>query len=387
MSERCVLLQVIPHDHPEEALANLGELEQLVATYGGKVMERVTQHRPHPDPNTYIGRGKLEWLKEYVKDEEIDIVILNAVAKTSQLFRLEKALWEVNTQIQVWDKVDLILHIFEQHAQTTEAKLQIELARIQQRGARIYGLGGTVLSRQGGGIGTRGLGETNIEIERRHMKQRVQFLKKELKKRAKNQSQRIQDRQNRGVFTTALVGYTSAGKTTLFNALTNKQKTTHQGLFTTLDSVVGKVKFAKTPPVLVSDTIGFIEDLPPALVEAFRSTLQESLQARALLHVVDAASPKRDDKIAVVENILQELGVEVIPILVLNKIDLLSEDDQLQLEKQYADRQHFLVSAQTGAGIKKLKDWLQTSSLDTLQPLLNSEEKSETETAAEHEDR
>src|SRR5690606_23113911 len=146
MMAQFLLLQVItPHDHQDIAIENMAELEQLVHTYGGEVVEKSSQHRVHPHPGTFVGGGKVEWLKQTVKDKEIDVVVLNAIAKSSQLFRLEKALWEVNTQIKVWDKVDLILHIFDQHATTTEAKLQIELARIQHAGPRIYGLGGTVL--------------------------------------------------------------------------------------------------------------------------------------------------------------------------------------------------------------------------------------------------
>lgn len=365
MSERFLLLQVIdPHVRQADALIQMQELEQLVTTYGGKVIEKATQQRPHPHPSTYIGSGKVEWLLQTVKDQEIDVVVLNDVAKSSQLFRLEKKLWEVNTRIQVWDKVDLILHIFDQHAHTTEAKLQIELARIQHTGPRMYGLGGTVLSRQGGGIGTRGLGETNIEIERRNMKKRIQQLEDQLQKRSRVQKDRIAKRGQKGVYTCALVGYTSAGKTTLFNALTNKHKQTNASLFTTLDSVVGKIRFARTPPILVSDTIGFIEDLPPALIRAFRSTLQESLQAKLLLHVIDAASEQRAQKINVVEEILQEMEVATTPLLILNKIDLLSLAERQSLREMYADRQHFFVSAVTGEGLPELKSYLQSWTME-----------------------
>lgn len=360
--ERFLLLQVADSRERGEHIEAMPELEQLVATFGGQVLLKETQYRQHPDPSTYIGSGKVEWLKKNVEAHEIDVVVLNDVAKSSQLFRLEKELWEVFKNIEVWDKVDLILHIFEQHAKTTEAKLQIELAKIQHGGPRIYGLGGTVLSRQGGGIGTRGLGETNIEIERRHMKKRTQQIKKELQKRAKQQKNRIAKRGTQGVFTTALVGYTSAGKTTLFNELTNKEKQTDAGLFTTLDSIVGKVKFARTPPVLVSDTIGFIEDLPPQLVKAFSSTLQESMQAKVLLHILDASDPRLATKLEVVEDILQELDISEPPILVFNKIDLLTTQQQAKLQQKYQDREHFLVSAKTGEGIPKLKYFLKQGS-------------------------
>lgn len=358
MGNRCVLLQVIsPHYHTEMALSEMNELEQLVTTYGGKIIEKAIQHRVSPHSSTYIGPGKVEWLLDQVKAKEIDVVILNDVVNSGQLFRLEKELWKVNTAIAVWDRVDLILQIFDLHASTTEAKLQIELARIQHLGPRIYGLGGTVLSRQGGGIGTRGLGETNTERERRLIKKRTQQIKKQLALRGKNQQSRIKQRAQKGMKTVALVGYTSAGKTTLFNALTNKKKQTDQGLFTTLDSVVGKLKITEAMPgVLISDTIGFIENLPTFLIDAFRSTLQESLEAQLLFHVVDASDAKVTQKVEVVDQILAELGVATTPVVVFNKIDLITSKKQQQLKKTFSEREILFVSAKTGVGVAEAKD-------------------------------
>lgn len=358
MGNRCLLLQVVtPHFHRDEVLQEMRELEQLVETFGGKIIDKSVQHKVHPHPDTYIGPGKVKWLIEEVKKNDIDIVILNDVVKTGQLFRLEKELWSVNTAIAVWDRVDLILKIFEQHATTTEAKLQIELARIQHLGPRIYGLGGTVLSRQGGGIGTRGMGETNLEKERRTIKKRTQQIKKQLTQRAKSLENKRDQRRLKGMQTVALVGYTSAGKTTLFNTLTSKERTTHSGLFTTLDSVVGKLKITEAMPgVLISDTIGFIDKLPTFLIEAFRSTLEESLEAKLLLHVVDAADSKVNEKIATVDTILQELGVENPARLVFNKIDVLRDTAIIKLEEKFADRQPIFLSAKTKDGIPALKD-------------------------------
>lgn len=357
MNQRFLLLQVIdPHYHQDVAVQNMTELVQLVTTYGGDIIEKTIQHRVNPNPDTYIGKGKLEWLIETVKQKKIDVVVINAIVKSGQLFRLEKTLWKVNTKIAVWDRIDLILNIFDQHATTTEAKLQIELAAIQHKGPRIYGLGGTELSRQGGGIGTRGLGETNIERERRLIKKRTQQIRAELKQRSKVQQTRIKQRQQKGINTVALVGYTSAGKTSLFNALTSKKKQAHQGLFTTLDSVVGKIKLTRyAPTVLVSDTIGFIDDLPPFLIEAFRSTLMESIEARILLHVVDAADDRAAEKIEIVEQIVTDLGVKVPPLLVFNKIDIVTQDRIERLKNKYSDREVYFVSAETGDGIGELK--------------------------------
>ena len=239
---RFILLEVItPHYHQDLAIENMEELELLVDTFGGEIVARSVQHRPHPHPSTYIGPGKLLWLQQTVKLLNADVVVLNSIVNSGQLFRLEKAIWEVNTRIQVWDRVDLILNIFDQHATSLEAKLQIEFARIHHLGPRIYGLGATVFSRQGGGIGTRGLGETNIERERRKIKDRKQVISKRLRQLASEREDVISKRKREGIHTTALVGYTSAGKTTLFNTLTAKNKETNASLFTALDTVIAKL--------------------------------------------------------------------------------------------------------------------------------------------------
>lgn len=361
MSLRFVVLQIVPPNVPQaDALKDMREAELLVQTFGGIVIDKSIQHRFNPNPSMYIGKGKVEWLKAVVKEQKIDVVVLNALVNSGQLFRLEKELWEVNTQIQVWDRVDLILNIFDQHAASTEAKLQIQLARIQHRGPRIYGLGKTRLSRQGGGIGTRGLGETNIEIEKRTIKKVRQGLQKQLKELAKKQENRMYERKKLGINTVAIIGYTSAGKTTLFNALTGKSKKMDQSLFTTLDSVVGKFKIPEyDPTILISDTIGFIEDLPPFLIEAFRSTLLESLAAKVLLHVVDASDPKVAEKIEVVNQILQQLAVQKKPVLVFNKIDLLDEITLKTLQEKYKDTTALFLSAKNKIGIDPLKKVIQ----------------------------
>lgn len=361
---RCVLLQVVnphlTHEDPELVVKNLTELKLLVDTVGAEVVETTTQHRVKPHPATFIGGGKVEWLKQVVKEQAIDVVILNQVAKSGQIFRLEQILWEVNTKIQVWDRVDLILNIFDLHANTKQAKLQIELARIEHLGPRIYGLGGTVLSKQGGGIGGKGQGESNIELEKRKMKRQKQLIRKELELLNQGTLERIQERTERGSKTVALVGYTSAGKSTLFNTLTGKDRQTDQSLFTTLDSVTGRVKLVDyTKNILVSDTIGFIDDLPPNLVQAFRSTLQESLEADVVLHVLDAADPFLLSKFTVVEDILRDLGVEQTPVLIFNKMDLLTPEQQTTILAQFPDREAIFVSAKTQQNINILKERLE----------------------------
>lgn len=341
---RFLIVQVIPKQTKKNEIeTDLKETEQLINTYGGVVVNTMIQRLNHPNPNFYIGAGKVEELKEFCDKEEIDVVVVNGLVKSGQLFRIEKELWNVSTHIMVWDRIDLILNIFEQHAKTVEAKLQIKLARATHMGPRIYGLGKTELSRQGGGVGTRGKGETNIEFERRQIKVDQQKIKKELKKLIKQKHNRLQKRNQLGIGPVALIGYTSAGKTTLFNTLTGKEKEMNQGLFTTLDTVVGKMKSPNfDQPILVSDTIGFISNLPPVLIESFKSTLLESLEAKLLLHVVDASDPDIIDKIIVVENILRNLKANRPMVLVLNKIDLLNKEELEIVETKVTD--HFVDS-------------------------------------------
>lgn len=358
-----LLLKIIdPHYHQDIALKNMTELEQLIHTFGGIVVEKAIQHRITPNPDIYIGSGKLEWVKQTIKEKNIEVVVLGDIVNSGQLFRLEKSLWSVSTKISVWDKVDLLLNIFDLHATSVEAKLQIELARIQHLGPRTYGLGGTVLSRQGGGIGTRGIGETNIERERRSAKKRMQKIKKELESRAKNREMLIKRRKDVGVKTVALVGYTSAGKTSLFNLLTRRNKTMSPDLFTTLDTVVGKIRPQDIIlPLVVSDTIGFIEDLPPFLLNAFRTTLAEALNADVILHVIDASDPFRERKIRMVDEILDELAVHVDPFLVFNKIDITSTEELQRAKELYEGPQTFFVSAKTGDGVEFLKQTITNS--------------------------
>lgn len=355
---RFLIIQVIPRQsNPDEVETKLQETEQLIDTFGGTIVKKMLQQKDHPDPNSYVGAGKLEELKQWCDAEAIDVVVVNGLVKSGQLFRIEKELWEVSSKIMVWDRIDLILNIFEQHATTAESKLQIKLARATHMGPRIYGLGKTELSRQGGGVGTRGKGETNIEFERRKIKVSQQKIKQELKKILKQKQNRLQKRNELGIGPVALIGYTSAGKTTLFNALTNKEKEINKGLFTTLDTVVGKLKSAKFErPILVSDTIGFISNLPPVLIESFKSTLLESLEAKLLLHVVDVSDPNMLDKIKVVEDILKNLHADQPTILVLNKADLVSAEQLQAIQKKLSTKPlpSLAISASGGSNLDKL---------------------------------
>lgn len=355
--KRFAILQVITtHYHRHDALSNMVEIEQLIDTFGGVVVHKDIQHKVHPHRSTYVGPGKVELLQTLVKSLQIDCVVINDIIKSSQIFRLEKSLWDVNHLIQVWDRVDLILNIFERHAASTEAKVQIELARIEHQGPRLYGLGKDRLSRQGGGIGTRGLGETNIERERRLIKNRQAQLKRQLKKLASQKHLQMRQRRAEGLGPVALIGYTSAGKTSLFNRLTGKRKATNKNLFTTLDTVVGKMKTSdESLPVVVSDTIGFIRDLPPQLINAFKSTLFESLEAELILHIIDASDDQMLEKIEVVNQILADLAIEQPQLLVFNKLDRLILSRRRQIKRNFATKSYIYVSAHTGDGLDILK--------------------------------
>jgi len=269
--------------------------------------------------------------------------------------------------VQVWDRIDLILKIFAKHAHTAEAKLQITLASIQHMGPRIYRMG-MDLSQQGGGIGTRGAGETNTEKMRRHLAAQADTIRKKLEHFARVRETHRKGRERAGMRTAAIVGYTNAGKSSLLNALTRKGAYVADELFATLDTRVGKLRLggaAGGVDILLSDTIGFIQDLPPSLVAAFRSTLEEAVHADLLLHVVDASDPRADEKVAVVEDILCQLGAMGVPRLrVWNKTDAAGAPRVASLRKSLLGRgvragaeplPSFYVSARSGEGLEELK--------------------------------
>jgi GTP-binding protein HflX len=346
-----------------EAEKKLLELVSLVDTYGGANVVQIIQRRANPDAHTYIGRGKAEELVEIVKRERIEVVVLNDIVKPGQLFNLTKMLWKVNPQIEVWDRVDLIINIFDKHARTSEAKLQIKLAKMRHMGPRIYGLGGTVLSRQGGGIGTKGIGETNTELMKRHWREEMRKVQEEISKQNTLRQRQMDRRKDMGFKTISIVGYTNAGKTTLFNRLTKKDKKAANELFATLDSNVGNLYMEfERKGLLVSDTIGFIQNLPPTLIDAFKSTLMESIYSDLMLHVIDAGDPEMYEKINVVEHILTELGVgEDRPkMYVFNKIDILTKHQILNLMEQFRDKNPQFISAREEIGFQELYEAIES---------------------------
>jgi GTP-binding protein HflX len=355
-NERFLLVSIVPKQSSnEEIVQDMRELKELVDSYGGTVIEFVTQKRETHDKGKYIGDGKVLEVLDIVKQEKIDIVVLNGIIKPGHLFDLKRTLQKVNHAIKVWDRSDLILGIFSKHAHTAEAKLQIELAAMRHMGPRIYGMG-MELSGQGGGIGTRGIGETNTELMRRHWRVQMKKTKDKLEKLARQRELQLSRRKRVGLPTVSLVGYTNVGKTSLFNVLTGKHKFADDTLFATLDTTTSKLHFnASNTDVLLSDTIGFIRNLPPTLIEAFTSTLYESIRADLLLHVIDCSDPKFEEKMAIVEETLHSLPVGTPERLyVFNKIDT-RKLDSAKLAKKYEQFHPQFISVKTGVGITQLK--------------------------------
>lgn len=326
-----------PQANKERSLSTAEELESLIKTLGGEVPDRIIQKLNHPDQGTFIGRGKVVEVAEKVKELDIDVVVLNTMAKPRQVHALKTRFQKENPQIDVWDRMDLILQIFDKHASTTEAKLQIELARMRYMGPRIYGMG-AILSRQGGGIGTLGVGETNTELMKRHWREGIKEVTDKLDKISEARTAQIEQRKRAGYQTVSIVGYTNAGKSSLFNLLSHKGVLEKNELFATLDSSVSNVYIPKLDKeVLLTDTIGFIRNLPPRLIQAFKSTLMESIHADVLLHVIDVSDHEFEEKIYVVNNILHELGIHLDQhmIYVFNKVDLAKNLDQEALREKY----------------------------------------------------
>lgn len=347
---------VEPYEDREVSL-NIGEeLESLIATLGGKIVDRVIQNLERSNSFTYIGRGKVTEVASKIKEHDVDVVILNAMVKPRQVHALKTQLQKSKFDIQVWDRVDLILHIFDKHAVTQEAKLQIELARMNYMGPRIYGMG-FVMSRQGGGIGTSGVGETNTELMKRHWRDEKKKITDQLAKISKNREQQLAQRKRAGFKTVSLVGYTNAGKSSLFNLLTGKEKLAKNVLFATLDSSVGKMYIEDLhKEVLITDTIGFIRDLPPLLISAFKSTLMESIHADVLLHIIDVSDHEVATKIEVVKDILKELGRDTDDIVyVFNKIDAADHLDKIAFQEKYSAFSPLFISVKQEQGINDVK--------------------------------
>ena len=344
--EKIVLVGVtVPPITSEETEAHLDELELLVDTAGADVVARVLQRRDTPDPATFIGKGKAEELREVSEEADADTVVFDDELTPAQSRNLEKMLGR--TAI---DRTAVILDIFAQNARTQEGKAQVELAQLRYRLPRLRGRG-LALSQQGAGIGTRGPGETQLEVDRRRLLRRMSKLESELE--ALRETRRTQ-RKARGrsrLHAVSLVGYTNAGKSTLLNALTHAGVLVEDRLFATLDPRVRRLDLPGGEAVLLSDTVGFVRKLPHQLVEAFRSTLEVVAEADLLVHVVDGAAPDPEAQITAVRTVLAEIGAEHVPeLVVFNKADV--ADDVKQLIDTHPGSVG--LSALTGDGIDQL---------------------------------
>lgn len=419
---RAILIDCIPPSiSSEEAHYRLEEAESLIKTFGGVVLVKKIQKKLVPHYDTYIGSGKLQEIMGENHQLDANILIINNELKPRQTYNIGELFRKNKAKLQVWDRIDLILKIFQQHAHTKEAKLEIELASIKHMGPRIFGMG-MELSRQGGGIGTKGVGETNLEFMRRHLAAIEQGIKKDLEACKKVRKLHRASRRRKELKTVGIIGYTNAGKTSLLNALTHKGAYAADKLFATLDTRVGKLILNNSAnnngsnnnsihnnysndngstnnhnsagdnemangnglnnnfgsnnnggsingngsngfkEVLVSDTIGFIQNLPPTLIKSFQSTLEETVEADLLLHVIDGNDVRIKEKIKTVQEILGQIDAFHKPTLyVFNKIDCLSAEQRQALEEEFADYNPLLVSTVSKEGLDGLKDTIQMS--------------------------
>ncbi|WP_420619718.1 GTPase HflX [Candidatus Poriferisocius sp.] len=343
--EKIVLVGVtLDGADPARTDAALDELAQLIDTAGADEMGRLVQRRRAPDPSTYIGKGKVDEILEVCEEADADTVVFDDELSPAQQFNLEKILGR--TAI---DRTAVILDIFAQNASSQEGKAQVELAQLRYRLPRLRR--GRAFSQQAGGIGTRGPGETQLEVDRRRIQRRIHKLEAQLRDIAKNRSVQSRSRRRSAQSTVAIVGYTNAGKSRLLNLLTDSEVLVQNRLFATLDAATRRLELPGGERVLLTDTVGFIQKLPHQLVEAFRSTLNVVAEADLLLHVVDASGPDPDSHIAAVRQVLREIGAGAVPeLLVYNKCDLLAGRD-IPLG---ANKDAIVVSAATGEGTDKL---------------------------------
>lgn len=346
--ERAFLIAVLPG--PErEGEEPLGELKDLLATAGAGFSGQMIQRRDHPVAHTYFGKGKLAELKREVAGVKPDLLVVEDELTPTQQRHLEDRLG-----MRVIDRTALILDIFAQHAHTAEGKLQVELAQLEFNFSRMRGKG-TILSRLGGGIGTRGPGETKLEVDQRVARKRISTLKRRLKDVSRSREVMRRSRLASRLPLVALAGYTNSGKSTLLNAMTGGGVSVDDRLFETLDPTTRAYEF-EGQTYLLTDTVGFIRKLPHQLVEAFHSTLEETLVSHLILHVADASSPEGglEGRVRAVEDVLEEIEAAMIPrLLVFNKVDLIGPDDEAYLRRNYPEA--VFISALKGSGLPLLR--------------------------------
>ena len=354
--ENVVLVGVYAQGDQEDAENSLRELAALAETAGAVVLDGVLQRRPHPDPATYLGRGKTEELRDLVAALGADTVIADTELAPSQRRALEDVV-----KVKVIDRTTVILDIFSQHAKSREGKAQVELAQLEYLLPRLRGWGESMSRQAGGqvgaagaGMGSRGPGETKIELDRRRIRTRMAQLRRQIKDFGPARAAKRAERERHTVPSVAIAGYTNAGKSSLLNRLTSAGVLVENALFATLDATVRRSETEDGRIYTLTDTVGFVRNLPHQLVEAFRSTLEEVAAADVILHVVDAAHPDPASQLATVRDVLGEVGARDIPeIVVFNKSDLVDDDTRLVLRGLEPDA--LFVSSRTGQGIDELR--------------------------------
>ncbi|WP_035512355.1 GTPase HflX [Halalkalibacillus halophilus] len=367
MQEQVVLVGCHTSKQSEETFeSSMEELKRLAETVDSNIVAVFTQKRERIQPSHYLGKGKTEEIATFIEENEVDVVIVDQELSPTQSRNLSNE-WEA----RVIDRTQLILDIFAMRAQTKEGKLQVELAQLQYLLPRLHGQG-TSLSRLGGGIGTRGPGETKLESDQRHIRRRITEIKRSIEQVVNQRKQYRERRKKNAAFQIALVGYTNAGKSTIFNQLGKTDMLAEDKLFATLDPKTNKIKLPSGFQPILSDTVGFIQHLPTTLIAAFRSTLEEVLEADLILHVVDSSNPQIVDQEQTVKDILTELGASHIPVLtVYNKSDQTSEDFI-----PYSTP-HILMSAHRNEDMIRLKSKIEETLLhyfDAYEVKLNSDQ-------------
>lgn len=340
-----------------EIKENLLELEELVSAAGGEVVGSIIQTLPQWNPATLIGSGKVEEVAQMVQESQATLVVMD-----HQLSGVQQRNLQEIVKVRVIDRNQLILDIFAQRAQTFEGKLQVELAQLLDQMPRMVDAWMGSLSRQGGGIGTRGPGETALENDRRRIRERVALIRKKLDGVRKNRAQHRSSRRRHEIPSFALIGYTNSGKSSLLNRLTGSQVMAKNQVFATLDPTTRKIFLPEGPPAVVTDTVGFIRKLPTQLIEAFKATLEESAEADVLLHVIDLSSPNMERQIEVVDQLIQEFNWQDKKIIhIFNKCDIAPIERQFRVKKF----PRIFVSAMTGQGMEQLKKLMVDTVADT----------------------
>lgn len=368
---KTIIIDVAPPKLSQDELDHrMSELESLVSTYGWVTIVKRVQKRFTPDYRTFLGSGKLDELIAIGDELGAELLIIGNIMKPAQVWNVNEHLRLSKSKMKAWDRVDLILKIFALHAISPESKLQIELAAIKHMWPRIYGMGMELSRQWGGSKNAKWQGETNTEIMKRHLRDQEIALHEKLKTYEKTRALHRENRKRKNFPTVGIVGYTNAGKSTLFNTLTRKGVLAEDKLFATLGTSVWKVWIEERweniqenngswgKEILVNDTIGFIRDLPPDLIAAFTSTLEDSIESDIILHVVDASDSWIEEKIQIVDDTLKLIGAIQKKVYIFNKIDALSSEKKTEIELRFSHLNPIYLSAVSSEGIDRLKSFL-----------------------------